>query len=190
MSTSPSRSEHHNGQDMEARMAALEARLAALEAVRPEDRVSIIVFSGELDKVLAAFVIATGAASMGQKVSMFFTFWGLNALRAKKVISGKPLMEQMMAVMSPASTKMLGTSKMNFFGAGSLMLRRMMKEKNVASLEELIQLARELGVRIVACEMSREVMGIREEELCSEIESGGVASFLADALKSKATLFI
>lgn len=179
-----------NGRGLEERLAALEAKLATIEEKLPEDRVSIVVFSGELDRVLAAFVIATGAAALGQNVSIFFTFWGLNALRKKRVLSGKKLTEKFMALMLPSGSQSLPVSKMNFFGVGAKMLRAMMREKNVSSLEDLMGMARDLGVRIVACEMSRDVMGIKDEELIDGLEYGGVASFLGDALKSRATLFI
>ncbi len=174
----------------EERIRQLEARLEELESRLPEDRVSIVVFSGDLDRVLAAFVIATGAAALGQNVSMFFTFWGLNALRRKKVLSGKKFGEKLMAIMSPDSPAGLPLSRMNFFGIGAKMMRSMMQEKRVSSLEELMQLASDLGVRVVACEMSRDVMGVSDEELREGIEFGGVATFLGDALRSKATLFI
>ncbi|MGH9358573.1 MAG: DsrE/DsrF/DrsH-like family protein, partial [Terriglobia bacterium] len=144
----------------------------------------------DLDRVLAAFIIATGAASMGQQVSMFFTFWGLSALKKDKQLSGKTLFQKMMTLMSPGSSKSLPVSKMSYFGVGAKMLRSMMKEKNVNSLEEMITLARELGVRMIACEMSRDVMGIKESELVAGLECGGVASFLADSLKSRTSLFI
>ncbi len=172
------------------RLAQLESRVAELEARQPEDRVSMVVFSGDLDKVLAAFVIATGAAAVGQEVSMFFTFWGLNALKKRSQLAGKRLFERMMAVMSPSSSLELPVSKMNYFGIGAKMLRKMMADKNVSSLEEMMEMARELGVKMVACEMSRDVMGIRDDELVDGLESGGVGSFLGDALDSRATLFI
>jgi peroxiredoxin family protein len=125
-------------------------------------------------------VIATGAAAMGQQVSMFFTFWGLSVLKKDSQLSGKTVFQKMMTVMSPGSSKSLPVSKMNYFGVGAKMLRSMMKEKKVSSLEEMVSLARELGVRMIACEMSRDVMGIKESELVSGLECGGVASFLAD----------
>jgi peroxiredoxin family protein len=174
----------------EHRIAQLESRVAELESRVPEDRVTIVVFSGELDRVLAALVIATGAAAMGLQVSMFFTFWGLNALRKGKALDGKTLFERMMAVMSPSDTRGLPVSRMNYFGVGARMLRTMMKQKNVPSLEELMQLAREMGIRMIACEMSRDVMGIQDAELTQGNDSGGVAAFLGDAVRSRATLFI
>jgi len=175
--------------ELTVRVAELEKRLAAVEE-RTEDRVTIIVFSGDLDRVLAAFIIATGAAAMGQQVSMFFTFWGLAVLKKNTELNGKTLFQKMMAVMSPGSSQSLPVSKMNYFGVGAKMLRSMMKEKNVSSLEDMIALAREMGVRTIACEMSRDVMGISESEMVSGVECGGVATFLADSLRSRTSLFI
>jgi peroxiredoxin family protein len=177
-------------QALEGRLLDLEKRLAHIEGQVAEDRVAVVVFSGDLDRVLAAFIIATGAAAMGQQVSMFFTFWGLSVLKKDKQLSGKTLFQKMMTVMSPGSSKDLPVSKMNYFGVGAQMLRSMMKEKNVNSLEEMISLARELGVRMIACEMSRDLTGIKEPELVAGLECGGVASFLADSLKSRTSLFI
>jgi peroxiredoxin family protein len=175
---------------LEEKLRDLEKRLAQVEGQVAEDRVSMVVFSGDLDRVLAAFVIATGAAAMGQQVSMFFTFWGLSAIKKDTQISGKSLFQKMMALMSPGSSESLPVSKMNYFGVGAKMLRSMMKDRNVSSLEELMALARELGVKMIACEMSRDVMGIQESELIPGLEFGGVASFLADSLKSRTSLFI
>ncbi|HVA01893.1 MAG TPA: DsrE/DsrF/DrsH-like family protein [Terriglobia bacterium] len=177
-------------QALEEKVQELAKRLQDLEERTPEDRVAIIVFSGDLDRVLAAFIIATGAAAMGQQVSMFFTFWGLSVLKKGTELSGKTLFQKMMALMSPDSSLSLPVSKMNYFGAGAKMLRSMMKEKNVSSLEDMIALARDLGVRAIACEMSRDVMGIKQSELAEGLECGGVASFLADSLKARTSLFI
>ncbi len=177
-------------QALEAKIRDLEKRLAHVERQVPEDRVALVVFSGDLDRVLAAFIIATGAAALGQQVSMFFTFWGLSVLKKAKQLSGKSLFQRMMTVMSPGSSKSLPVSKMNYFGVGAKMLRSMMRAKNVNSLEEMIALARELGVRMIACEMSRDVLGIKESELFPGLECGGVGSFLADSLKSRTSLFI
>lgn len=175
---------------LEQRLATLEKRLEKVEAGLPEDKVALVVFSGELDRVLAAFVIATGAAAMGQEVSMFFTFWGLTVLKNESSLKGKNLFESMMAVMSPGSTRELPVSKMNYFGVGAKMLRKMMADKNVSSLEEMIEMAREMGVKMTACEMSRDVMGIQNDELIKGFESGGAASFLAESLRSRTNLFI
>lgn len=172
------------------RVAALERQVADLEASRPEDRLSLVIFSGDLDRVLAALIIATGAAAMGQKVDMFFTFWGLATLKKSTELDGKTLLQRMMSVMTPGSSQTLPISRMNYFGVGSRMLRAMMKQQNVESLEALMDLARELGVTITACDMSQSVMGIRDTELMDGVDHGGVGTFLGSALRSKAALFI
>ncbi|MDH3255357.1 MAG: DsrE/DsrF/DrsH-like family protein [Acidobacteriota bacterium] len=175
---------------IQGRLAALEQRLESLEEGQPEDKVALIIFSGDLDRVLAGFIIATGAVAVGQEVSMFFTFWGLNALKKKTVLSGKNLLERMMAVMSPNDSRSLPVSKMNYFGVGAKMLRSMMKNKNVSSLEEMIEMAREMGVKMLACEMSRDVLGISDEELIDGLEPAGVAAFLGESMTSRTNLFI
>jgi len=154
------------------------------------NRVTMVVFSGDLDRVIASLVIATGAASMGLEVSMFFTFWGLAVLKKERQLAGKNVLEKAFSLMTPAGIGGLGVSKMNFAGAGALMLRRMMKDKDVASVEELFAMAREMGVRIVACSMTMDIMSVKEEELVDNVELGGVATYLGDASDSKVTLFI
>jgi len=156
-----------------------------------DNRATIVVFSGDLDKVLAGFVIATGAAAAGLETSMFFTFWGLAALKKKGAAGGpKNVMEKMFGMMTPSSSESLGTSKMNFFGMGAVMLRKMMKDKEIASLEELMQLARELDVKMIACTMSMDAIGVSKQELVDGLEYGGVATYMADAASSRVTLFI
>ena len=155
------------------------------------DDKSIIVFSGDLDKALASFIIANGAAAMGRKVTMFFTFWGLNVLRRRdKVKVKKSFIEKMFGAMMPRGTGKLKLSKMNMMGMGSFMMKGIMKKKNVASLDELIAQAQKYGVRLVACTMSMDVMGIHEEELIDGIELAGVASYLGAAEQSDTNLFI
>ncbi|MGQ9874699.1 MAG: DsrE/DsrF/DrsH-like family protein [Chloroflexus sp.] len=176
-----------------SRIAELEQRVAALEqspAQSIEDRLAMVVFSGDLDKAIAAFIIATGAASMGLEVSMFFTFWGISAVKKQKVFSGKNLLEQGFTAMLPGKLGELGLSQMNFFGAGAQIIRNLMKQHDVASPEELFAMARELGVRMIVCDMSRELLGIKDEELVDGLETGGVATFLGDAARAKVTLFI
>jgi len=172
------------------RLTALETRLEALEESQPDDKVAIVVFSGDLDKVLAAFVIATGAAALGQEVSMFFTFWGLSVLKKKSSLADKNVFEKAMAVMSPGNSEELPVSQMNYFGVGAKMLRKMMKDKNVSSLEEMMAMAKEMDVKLLACEMSRDVMGVSDEELMDGLEPAGVASFLGESLRSRTNLFI
>jgi peroxiredoxin family protein len=169
----------------------LEREIQEIRERTPEDRAAIVVFSGDLDKVMAAFVLATGAAAAGLETSMFFTFWGLSVLKKKGASPGpKTFKERMFAMMTPSGSESLGTSKLNFFGAGSVMLRQMMKDKGIASLEELAALARELGVRMTACTMSMDAMGVSKEELTDGLEYGGVATFLADATRARVSLFV
>ena len=175
---------------LQQQVQQLQAQLDALRAQSPDNRLSMVVFSGDLDRVLASFVIASGAAASGMEVSMFFTFWGLTALRQKRESRGKTLFQKMMGWMTPVGIRGLGVSKMNFGGIGAKMLRAMMRQQGVPQPEELAQMARDLGVRIVACQMSMDVMGIHKEELIDGVEVGGVATFLGEATRSKATLFI
>lgn len=152
---------------------------------------TIIVFSGDLDKVLAGFIIANGAAAMGRPVTMFFTFWGLTALRkAEKQPVKKSFMEAMFGAMLPRGSRKLGLSRMNMAGMGTAMMKKIMKDKNVDSLEALIQKAMKAGVRVVACTMSMDVMGIKPEELIEGVELGGVGAYLGDAEESNVNLFI
>ncbi len=152
---------------------------------------TIIVFSGDLDKVLASFIIANGAAAMGRPVTMFFTFWGLTALRkAQKQPVKKSVMEAMFGFMLPRGSRKLKLSKMNMAGMGTAMMKKIMADKNVDSLETLIQKAMQAGVKIVACTMSMDVMGIKQEELIEGVELGGVGAYLGDAEESNVNLFI
>jgi peroxiredoxin family protein len=169
----------------------MERRLAEVRERTVDDAATIIVFSGDLDKVLAGFVLATGAAAAGLETSMFFTFWGLAALKKKGAASGpKTIMEKMFALMTPGGSESLGTSKLNYFGMGAVMLRKMMKDKQIASLEELMAIAREMHVKMIACTMSMDAMGVAKEELVDGLTYGGVATYMADAVRSRVTLFI
>jgi peroxiredoxin family protein len=179
------------GRQLKAFREEMEGKLAAVRERTVDDAATIIVFSGDLDKVLAGFVLATGAAAAGLETSMFFTFWGLSALKKKGAAGGqKNLMEKMFAVMTPSSSESLGTSKMNYFGMGAVMLRKMMKDKQIATLEELMALARELNVKMIACTMSMDAMGVARDELMDDLAYGGVATYMADAVRSRVTLFI
>ncbi len=152
---------------------------------------SMIIFSGDLDKAIASFIIANGAAAMGRHVHMFFTFWGLNILRKPEKISvKKDFISTMFGRMMPRGSKKLGLSKLNMGGIGAKMIRTVMQNKNIDSLESLIHEAISNGVEITACSMSMDVMGIRPEELMDGVKIGGVASFLANAEESDTNLFI
>ncbi len=157
-----------------------------------KERISIVVFSGELDKCLAAFIIGTGAAASGMEVDMFFTFWGLSVLRKKGVKEkGKSFMDRMFGMMLPKGAEELALSKMNMMGIGTKMMKDVMKKKKVASLPELIDIALQLGVNLYACEMSMNVLGLKKEELIDGVKGiVGVATYLENAAKSQITLFI
>ena len=157
----------------------------------PDNDKTFVVFSGDLDKTIAAFIMANGAAAMGRNVTMFFTFWGLNILRRpQKIRVKKSLIEKMFGFMMPRGTTKLGLSRMNMFGMGPKMIRGIMKKKGIASLEELIEDAKAHGVRLVACQMSMDIMGITKEELIDGVELGGVATFIGSGEKSDMSLFI
>ena len=152
---------------------------------------TIIVFDGDLDKVLASFIIANGALAMGRPVTMFFTFWGLTALRkSRKLPIKKNFMEKMFGMMLPRGSQKLKLSKMNMGGMGTAMMKSIMKDKNIDSLEELIKKAMDAGVKMIACSMSMDVMGIRAEELIDGVEIGGVGTYLGEAEEANVNLFI
>ena len=173
----------------------VEALKKKVENIKPgaEERMSLIVFSGDLDKVLAAFVIATGAVAMGMEAVMFFTFWGTPVLRdPEKKAGGKDLMGKMFGFMLPKGRNAIKLSKMNMAGMGTSMMKSLMKKKNVASLDQMLSMAAELGVKIYICEMSMSLMGFKQEEFIDypNLEYVGVATFLEQAKDSKVQLFI
>lgn len=156
-----------------------------------KDNKTIVVFSGDLDKAIASFIIANGAASMGKKVTMFFTFWGLNILRKPERVSvQKGIVAKMFELMMPRGSKNLTLSNMNMLGLGTKMMRKIMKNKNINSLEDLIQSALASGIEIVACQMSMDVMGLQPEELIDNVKIGGVGYYLNEAEDSNVNLFI
>jgi peroxiredoxin family protein len=180
-------------QNIENQIEELKTRLDAVDKKTAENKLAMIVFSGDLDKALAAFIIATGAVAMGMEVVMFFTFWGTPILRdAKKKVSGKDMMGKMFGSMLPKGIGAVKLSKMNMGGMGTAMMKSLMAKKNVASLDEMIALAEELGVKIYVCEMSMDLMGFKPEEFIDYKDLGfaGVATFLAEAQNSKVQLFI
>lgn len=153
------------------------------------EKASIVVFSGDMDKVFGAFIIANGAAAFDMKVTMFFTFWGLKALQ-KGNLTGKSPMGRMLGLMNRGGADRIGPSRFNFGGIGRWMFKKMMNKRKVMPLPAMIKQAQELGVRLVACEMSMNVMEIRREDLIDGVELGGVATFIAEASESKFSLFI
>jgi peroxiredoxin family protein len=154
---------------------------------------TIILFSGEFDKVMAALIIANGAAAMGDEVTVFCTFWGLNILRKTEKVETKDkktTLQSMFGKMMPKGTKKLGLSKMNFAGAGGPMMRKATKDAGGMSLEELFDSAREQGVKFVACTLSMDILGFTQEELIDDVEFEGVAAYLGHADEANVNLFI
>jgi peroxiredoxin family protein len=152
--------------------------------------VTMVVFSGDMDKVMAAFNIAIGSAAAGKETAMFFTFWGLKAIQ-KGNLTGKSLFARMMGLLNRGGINRIGPSRFNFGGIGRWMFNQMMKAHKITPLEELRQTAIDLGVKLMPCQMSMEVMEIRQEDLIDEAgEPCGVATMLEEAFRSGATFFI
>lgn len=158
----------------------------------PQDKkkATMVVFSGDLDKAIASFIIATGAASMGKEVTMFFTFWGLNILRKSSSRVEKNGIEKMFGMMMPKGVDKLKISKMNMGGIGTKLIKLVMKNKNVDDLGFMMSRAQKMGVKFVACSMSMDIMGIKAEELVDGVEIAGVASYLSEAEEGNLNLFI
>ena len=150
------------------------------------------MFSGDLDKAMASLIIANGALAMGSKVTVFFTFWGLNLLRKPNGASpAKPLIDAAFGFMLPKGVgKANHLSNMNFLGAGGLMMRKLMHDKHVEDPVDLLASLVSGGANLVACQMSMDVMGLKREEMIDGVEIGGVATFLNEAKQSGTTLFI
>jgi peroxiredoxin family protein len=157
-----------------------------------KESVTLVVFSGELDKALAAFNIAIGAASAGLEVSMFFTFWGLNIIKRNEGgIKSKGMMRRMLNFMNRGGSKRIHLSKFHMLGMGTWMMKRLMKDVNFPPLDELIAMAKEMGVKFIACTTSMGIMGISKEAFIPEVDSfAGVATYLAEASEGRVNLFI
>ncbi len=178
---------------MQEQLDTLRKELARVKSAGQEDKLSMVLFSGDLDKALAAFIIATGAVAMGMESVIFLTFWGTPLFRKPdKTVGGKDLMGKMFGWMLPKGARKATLSKMNMGGMGTVMLKDLMKKKNVASLEQMIDMAGQLGVRVYVCEMSMDLMGFKREEMIDypDLKYAGVATFLAEAKNSKVQLFL
>jgi len=178
--------------DIETQFSQIKKEVQTLKE-GTKDQVSMVVFSGEMDKILAAMIIATGAAAYDMKVKLFFTFWAIASLRdPKKKVSGKKLMEKMFGMMLPKGSGKIPLSKMNMGGMGTSMIKSIMKKHKVASLEEMFRTAAELGVEINICEMSMNLMGFKKAEMIDypAMTICGVGTFLSDAQESRIQLFI
>ena len=156
------------------------------------EKVTLVMFSGELDKALAAFNIAIGAASSGMYVSMFFTFWGLNIIKKNEgALRSKGIMRKMLNIMNRGGAKRLPLSKFHMYGLGRWMMSKLMKESNVPTLESMMDMAKGMGVKFMACTTSMGIMGISKEAFIPEVDSYcGVATYLSEARDSKINLFI
>jgi peroxiredoxin family protein len=155
------------------------------------NKLSMIVFSGDMDKVMAAFIVATGAAASGMDVTMFFTFWGFKAIQKDGVLTGKSLFGRMLGVMNRGGIDVIGPSRLNMGGMGRWMFKKMMKSKNATSLRDLRDTAVEMGVKMLPCQMTMDVMEVPSTALIPSVcPPVGVATFLEEAKESQTTLFI
>jgi len=162
------------------------------DKAKTKKKVTIVVFSGELDRVLAAFNIATGAASMGMEVTLFFTFWGLNVLKKNDARNtAKGWMKKMLGAMNKGGTNRLPLSKFHMGGMGTWMMKKLMKQHHMPTVDEMIALGKQMGVKFVACTITMGMMGISKEMLRPEIDVyAGVVTYLAEAQESSVNLFI
>ena len=156
-----------------------------------KNKISMVVLSGDMDKVMAAFLIGTGAAASGMEVTMFFTFWGFKAIQKNGTKPGTTMMGKMLAMMNRGGLDAIGPSRLNMGGMGRWMFKKMMKEKGAASLEELYQIAVDLDVKMMPCDMTMQMMEYGMETMRDNVtEPVGVAAFIQEAAESKITLFI
>ena len=170
---------------------APEVVLNGLQETKPE-RVTIVCLSGDMDKAMAAFIIATGAASMGMKVTMFFTFWGLNMLRRKGATSSaKDWLRRLFGILNRGGAETLPLSKFHFLGAGTSMMKKVMRQNKMPGIPELMDTAQELGVRFIACTTTMGLLGITKDTLIDSVDRyAGVATYLAEAKNGSVNLFI
>lgn len=185
-----------NPLSVEERLSSLEKKLKdieqnhTLEKTEKLNQIVIIIFSQDLDKVLSAFIIASAACALGIKVKMVFTFWGINAIKNKRIFSQKKISEKLMSWMSAKSFKNLPISNLNMLGIGPKFLKHMMKSHKMVSMEDLMNICIEEGVEFLACEMTMNMMGIQKEELLEGIEYTGVTKIITEAMRSNFTLYI
>ncbi|MFD1040227.1 DsrE/DsrF/DrsH-like family protein [Virgibacillus byunsanensis] len=156
-----------------------------------QKKTTIVLFSGDYDKAMAAYIIANGAAAYDHEVTIFHTFWGLNALRNENQVDVKKgLMEKMFGKMMPRGADKMGLSKMNYLGMGQKMIKNVMKKHNAMPLPQLVEMAQEQDVKLIACTMTMDLLGLQKDELLEKIEYGGVAAYIGDAEDGNVNLFI
>jgi len=179
---------------LEERVAHLEKQLSTKEKKSPTDQKSnhiiLIICTQDLDQVLPALVIATNAATLGIKVTIFFTIWGINVIKKKRILAKKSFTEKLLSILTPRSNKHLPMSNLNLFGIGPMLLKHMLKEHKIPSLDELLELCRELDIRFTACELTMNLFGITEKELLEHAKCTGVTSIISEAATANCTLFI
>ncbi len=176
-------------EELADKIRSLEERLAELE--KKPGQLTMVLFSGEFDLAMAAFIIANGALAMGKEVTIFVTFWGFDIIKRPDLrLKGKGFLEKMVLWMRPKGATNLATTRMNFGGIGPRLFDYMMKKKNIQSLRSLIDTSLELGVRIIACSTTMALMGLDKEDLIEGVEIGGVVTFLGSAYDSQTTLFL
>lgn len=156
-----------------------------------QKKTTIVLFSGDYDKAMAAYIIANGAAAYDHDVTIFHTFWGLNALRKENQVPVKKgFMEKMFGKMMPRGTERMGLSKMNYLGIGPKLIRKVMKKHNTTPLPQLVEMAQEQGVNLIACTMTMDLLGLQQEELLDDINYGGVGAYIGESEEGNITLFI
>lgn len=175
---------------LEQKIKKLKNELKASQKQLPTNALTIIVFSGDMDRLMASFILSSTAAAMGMEVTMFFTMWGLVALKKSVHYHGKTLPEKMITFMMPSHPKHAKLSKMNMLGGGKKFLEFLMKKKNIQNVSDYIEMARNMGVKFIACSMTMDLMGIKADELLKPMVFCGATTYLANASTSKINLFI
>ena len=163
------------------------------EKNKTKEKVTMVIFSGDLDKVLASFIIATGAASMGMDVTMFFTFWGLNAIKKNEAKNTAPgVMKKMLGILNKGGSKRLPLSKFHMGGMGTSMMKTLMKRSKMPNIDEMIDLSKQLNVKLLACTITLDILGISKDQLREDIidDYVGVVSYLSEAKSGNVNLFI
>lgn len=181
-----------NLESLQKKIQQLEAKIEKLEInsqVNAES-ITIIVTTGDYDKLMSAFILATGAVSMGMEASIFFSFWGITALKKSNIYKKKSVLQKLMTVMLPNNAEKTPMSKFNMMGMGKGMMNVMMKRHNVKPLNELVEIAQELNVRLISCQMTMDLMGISKEELIDGVEYAGVGTCLECGSKSNLNFYI
>lgn len=173
--------------EFQSQLEEIQQSLSKLK-IRENEKITMLVSSFELDQIIPAFIIANGAASFGMDVTIFFTLWGINALKDKTIYKGKNIKEKMITMMLPNSPKTTTISRLNMMGIGTSMMKMMMKENNIETLPDLIDLSVEMGAKLIACQMTMGMMGITTEEIRKDVEFGGVALYIEEASESNITL--